>query len=494
MSIYSINNDMINSDEELLIAPNSTENEAVADTKNCCKTRHVLALMGFLGIANVYAMRVNLSVAIVTMVNNSAIPQVNPTANESNVCLAPILNSTAPQPDGEFAWDEKTQGLILGCFFYGYVLTQVPGGRLAELFGGKLVFGLGILITGIFTALSPLAAKLDTWLFVALRIIEGLGEGVTFPAMHSMLAVWVPPLDRAKFASYVYAGSNFGTIISMPLSGYLCSLDFLGGWPLSFYLFGGLSVLWFVVWLFVVYDTPESNPYITTEEKVYIQTMTGQYDHTPRRNIPWKSLATSLPLWAILVTNCGQSWAFYTQLIELPTYMKNILHFDIEQNSLLTSLPYLTSVVPSLGFIAVALVGCNREAVTLLLVVTGAFGGAVYAGNQMNHMALSPHYAGTMYGITNAASNMCGFLAPYAIGLLINGRVRTYFNVYLFEETLDQWQKVFYIAAAVNIAGSIFYALFASATEQPWSYQSQEDKKIDTRSEHDIEPELCEFV
>ncbi|CAG2061887.1 unnamed protein product, partial [Timema podura] len=259
----------------------------------------------------------------------------------------------------------------------------------------------------------------------------------------------------------------------MPLSGYLCSLDFLGGWPLSFYLFGGLSVLWFIVWLFVVYDTPESNPYITTEEKDYIQTMTGQYDHTPRRNIPWKSLATSLPLWAILVTNCGQSWAFYTQLIELPTYMKNILHFDIEQ----------LQVVPSLGFIAVALVGCNREAVTLLLVVTGAFGGAVYAGNQMNHMALSPHYAGTMYGITNAASNMCGFLAPYAIGLLINGR-----------ETLDQWQKVFYIAAAVNIAGSIFYALFASATEQPWSYQSQEDKKIDTRTERDIEPELCEFV
>ena len=28
-------------------------------------------------------------------------------------------------------------------FFYGYVLTQVPGGRLAELFGGKWLFGIG---------------------------------------------------------------------------------------------------------------------------------------------------------------------------------------------------------------------------------------------------------------------------------------------------------------------------------------------------------------
>jgi ACS family sodium-dependent inorganic phosphate cotransporter-like MFS transporter 5 len=55
---------------------------------------------------------------------------------------------------------------------------------------------------------------------------------------------------------FFVAGSNFGTIISMPLSGYLCSLEFLGGWPLSFYIFGGLGVVWFVVWLFVVYDTP----------------------------------------------------------------------------------------------------------------------------------------------------------------------------------------------------------------------------------------------
>lgn len=31
-------------------------------------------------------------------------------------------------------------------------------------------------------------------------------QGVTFPSMHSMLAQWVPPLERSKFAALVYAG------------------------------------------------------------------------------------------------------------------------------------------------------------------------------------------------------------------------------------------------------------------------------------------------
>lgn len=35
------------------------------------ETRHTFAVMSFLGLANVYAMRVNLSVAIVAMINHS---------------------------------------------------------------------------------------------------------------------------------------------------------------------------------------------------------------------------------------------------------------------------------------------------------------------------------------------------------------------------------------------------------------------------------------
>lgn len=68
----------------------------VEDTKECLKSRHILGILGFLGFANVYAMRVNLSVAIVAMVNSTANPQ--PVSNNTfDFCPVPnITNSTTP--------------------------------------------------------------------------------------------------------------------------------------------------------------------------------------------------------------------------------------------------------------------------------------------------------------------------------------------------------------------------------------------------------------
>lgn len=59
------------------------------------RARQILGFMGFLGFANVYAMRVNLSVAVVAMINETAIP--SSVTNESDVCPMPTTNSTVPR-------------------------------------------------------------------------------------------------------------------------------------------------------------------------------------------------------------------------------------------------------------------------------------------------------------------------------------------------------------------------------------------------------------
>ena len=67
-------------------------------------------------------------------------------------------------------------GIVLSSFFYGYIITQLPGGVLALKCGGKNLFGLGILSTAVLTLLTPVAARASVGLLVALRVLIGLCE------------------------------------------------------------------------------------------------------------------------------------------------------------------------------------------------------------------------------------------------------------------------------------------------------------------------------
>ena len=228
-------------------------------------TRHTFSLLAFLGFANIYAMRVNLSVAIVAMVNS---PNGDNSTTGSE-CPVYENNHTKPHINGDqFDWDSKQQGLILGSFFYGYIITQIPGGFLAERYGGKWLYGMGTLCTAILTYLTPFAAKAGTGYFIAIRVLEGLGEGVTFPAMHAMIAKWIPLTERSKLITFINAGAQFGTIVSLPVSGLIAAkID----WESVFYVFGVLGFIWFFFWLFLVFDSPQTHPRISMEERFYIE-------------------------------------------------------------------------------------------------------------------------------------------------------------------------------------------------------------------------------
>lgn len=149
-------------------------------------------------------MRFNLSMAIVAMVNSSATasPAILSTAqyecpsdnkvdpwdaslmsNLSSASMNVSRSAEALMADadswtfvGEFNWDEEEQGIILGCFFFGYLVTQMPGGILGQRFGGKWPLGIGLLVTAIFTLLTPAAAYLGKEALIAVRVLQGVGE------------------------------------------------------------------------------------------------------------------------------------------------------------------------------------------------------------------------------------------------------------------------------------------------------------------------------
>lgn len=151
--------------------------------------------------------------------------------------------TTPPLTDGSnrFSWTESEKQLILGSFFWGYVMTELPGGRLAELIGGHRVFGHSMLWSSVVTLIIPFAANLGITAMVISRVILGFLLGASWPAIHPMTAVWIKPMDRSKFISNMMA-SALGAAVTMPICGYLISWF---GWPSVFYSTGKLKFILF---------------------------------------------------------------------------------------------------------------------------------------------------------------------------------------------------------------------------------------------------------
>ena len=75
-----------------------------------------------------------------------------------------------------FNWDERTQGIVLGAFFYGFVTTQIVSGLVAKWVGGRLLILVGLSWMAVLTLLTPLLTTVGNFaaLFV-IRLLEGIG-------------------------------------------------------------------------------------------------------------------------------------------------------------------------------------------------------------------------------------------------------------------------------------------------------------------------------
>lgn len=73
----------------------------------------------------------------------------------------------------KFNWSEYEQNFILGSFYWGYVLTELPGGRLAEMVGARPVFGYSMLLASMITLLTPMAAKIGFYCIIICRVLLG---------------------------------------------------------------------------------------------------------------------------------------------------------------------------------------------------------------------------------------------------------------------------------------------------------------------------------
>ena len=417
--------------------------------------RFKVIFLSFLAVSICYIDRVNISVAIIPM-------------------------------QEQFGWSEFQVGIILSSFHFGYMFTLIVGGYLADKYGGKKVLGYGLLIWSFFTIITPFFAYSGLWWLVFIRILMGLGEGITFPSWHAIYARWIPFNERTRAVAFTNSGIAAGTVFGYAVAALIISSY---SWEWVFYLFGVLGVFWYFFWNRSVTSFPENNKYLSKNELRLIKNEAPSKETAP--SIPFLKLLKNMPFLAIALATFCNNWSLYTFLSYLPKYVNAPLNeggmgVDLGSSTFVIAIliPCVVSiislilggyladglikrgfavikvrkVVNSIGFFGSAfflLLMSNEDSllnVVILLSLINICSGICAGGFGVNHADLGPKYTGSLVGISGSIGMIAAILSPIVAGTVL--------------EITNSWTIIFYICSGVLVFGGIFYLIFASATRQ----------------------------
>ena len=417
--------------------------------------RFKVIFLSFLAVSICYIDRVNISVAIIPM-------------------------------QKQFGWSEFQVGIILSSFYFGYMFTLIIGGYLADKYGGKKVLGYGLLIWSFFTIITPFFAYSGLWWLIFIRILMGLGEGITFPSWHAIYARWIPFKERTRAVAFTNSGIAAGTLFGYAVAALIIAKY---SWEWVFYLFGILGIFWYFFWNKSVTSFPENNKNLSAQELKLIKNEAPSKESAP--SIPFFKLIKNMPFVAIAVATFCNNWSLYTFLSYLPKYVnapiaEGGMGIELSSNIFVFAIliPCVVSIVSLImgGYLADGLIKKGYSVINVRKAVNsvGFFGSALFlflmssedsllnvvillclinvcsgicaGGFGVNHADLGPKYTGSLVGISGSVGMIAAILSPIVAGTVL--------------QITNSWSMIFYICAGMLIFGGVFYFIFASTNKQ----------------------------
>ncbi|KAL5991594.1 putative anion transporter 7 [Asimina triloba] len=397
--------------------------------------------------------------------------------------------------------DQSSKGLILSTYYYGYAISQIPGGWVAQLIGGRRVLLLSFVLWSTACALVPLDPKRVLHLVFA-RLVVGVAQGCIFPSIHTVLARWIPPYERSRSVSVTMSGMYFGAAAGML---FLPSLVKYKGPRSVFLAEAALGAFWSLLWFKYASDPSQldqqkataagfaetSLPVTNSKENKGVFQKTKVENRGHIAEIPWKRIIFSWPIWAIIVNNFTFHYALYVLMNWLPTYFEQGLQLRLQDMGSTKMLPYLNMFVfsniggvvadylitrrifsvtrtrKSLNTIGFLIAALALVALPIFRTSTGAvvcssvslgFLALGRAGFAVNHMDVAPRYAGIVMGISNTAGTLAGIVGVGLTGWILESAKTAHNDL----SSQESWKPVFYIPGVLCVFSSVVFLAFST--------------------------------
>ena len=376
------------------------------------------------------------------------------------------ISVAAPVIMAATGWDKDLFGWVFSIFLVGYASGQMPGGVLADRWSGRKVLALAFLGFSVFTFLTPFAERAFA-LLLAYRFLVGVFESMTFPAMASINARWIPRSEFGLAHNISISGITVGQMVAYPLTTWIILHS---SWQMVFYVNAVLGIGWIFIWLWYATDSPETHTSVTTEEQHYIA---AHVSPKPRVPLPLGLLFTNGPLLVIALGFMCFAYIGWLFLFWFPTYLVEARGFTLMAMGTLgifvhgggfiglvgggALADYLLRNDWSAEFARLRLGGIGvacavpcllTAALTPSAVVCVVFLVLFYtcftialSGFSTVAMEFNPNLAGAIFGFINTLGTFAGFLGPLSAGYMLAGD--------------GNWLLPFFVSAGVGVVCSI---------------------------------------
>lgn len=364
----------------------------------------------------------------------------------------------------ELGMSNTELGLIFSAFAYTYCIFQIVGGWFVDRIGARKM----ILICGVtWVTATVLTGFVGGFVSLFLcRLLLGVGEGVALPSQARAITFWFKRSERGLVQGLTHSFSRLGNAITPPIIVLLVSFH---SWRSAFWILGGFTAVWAIIWFFKFKDDPR-------EAGVNEQELEGipHFEKTGLGNknaepTPWGPLLKRMgPTMAVYFCYGWTSWLFFTWL---PTFFMHGRNMDLKSSALFTTGVFLSGVVGNTagGVISDKILKMTNNLVTarrnviifsficallLLIPVTQSDSmlvmticisiaffcleltiGPIWAVP----MDITPKYVGMASGLMNAGSAVAGIISPIIFGIII--------------DKTGNWSLPFYGSIALLIVG-----------------------------------------
>lgn len=327
-------------------------------------------------------------------------------------------------------------GSVLAAFGWAYLVLQVWGGWLSDRYGARLTLTVCAVVWAGATLLMGFAHSLTA--LILCRVLLGLGEGATFPTATRALADWMPPGKRGYAQGITHAFSRLGNSITPALVAWIILAS---SWRMSFFVLGGVSMLWAAVWWFYFRDDPKTHRGITELELAVLPCFTSKIERK-KDPIPWWPLIKRMAP-VTLVYFC-YGWTLWLYLTFLPSFFLHGYKLNLKNSALFSTCVFFAGVAGdavggwvsdnilkktgnrnkarrdmiiggfllSLVFMFPVLLSHNLTAVALCLSAAFFFAESTIGPFWAIPMDIAPRFSGSASGLMNIGSALAAALSP----------------------------------------------------------------------------------